>query len=137
MRRQKLTLVLELHRAVHQIALRLGPLEGSGVTHAEAIVLAFLHERASATMFEIHKAFGHKRSTLTSVADRLIARGLATRDVSPSDRRSFVITLSRKGMTTARKIHRRLFEMETNALKSVSDRDVATFGDVISRLGNR
>jgi hypothetical protein len=38
--------------------------------------------------------FAHKRSTLTSILDRLATRNLITREVGKTDRRTFIVTLT-------------------------------------------
>ena len=60
-----------LHRAVNAIQLLLAD-ERIDVTHAEALVLAQLAEAKVQRMSELRQAFGQRKSTLTSVADRLV-----------------------------------------------------------------
>jgi len=134
-KKRHLKILPQLHRAIHQLGLFIAAPEGIDVTQAEAIILAFLSDHQRATMSELHRAFGHKRSTLTSVVDRLAARGLVNRKVSSGDRRSFVVSLSRKGSAVARRLHRRLAGLEAAALKGVSDRDLAKFLELLARLG--
>jgi DNA-binding MarR family transcriptional regulator len=137
MKREKLKLILELHRATHQVGLYVGRLKGSDLSQAEAIILAYLHEHPSATMSDLHRAFGHRRSTLTNVVERLVTRGLAMRNMHPDDRRSLVVTLSRKGTTTALALHRWLSALEKSALQGTADRDIVAFRALLSRLGGR
>jgi DNA-binding MarR family transcriptional regulator len=104
------------------------------VTQAEAIILVFLYGKAGATMAELHRAFGHRRSTLTNVVDRLVERGLATREVSQHDRRSFVVRLTRSGSALSKKLHATLADLARHAFGAVSERDLAAFQRVLSRL---
>jgi len=76
-------IVAPLERAVHALGLRLS---SPGLTQAEAHVLARLADGA-ASLGELHRSFGHKRSTLTAVVDRLETKGLVTRGATPDDRR--------------------------------------------------
>ena len=126
--------ILELHRAIHAVDLFITRLPDLGVTQAEAVILAFLHGKADATIAELHRAFGHRRSTLTNVLDRLVERGLAAREVSQHDRRSFVVRLTRSGSTLSKKIHAALAEFARRAFGTVSERDLAAFQRVLSRL---
>jgi DNA-binding MarR family transcriptional regulator len=134
MKKTELRVVLDLHRAIHQIALYIHSPTGVDVTQAEAIILAYLHTRRSAPLSEIHRAFGHRRSTLTSVIDRLVSRGLATRAAHPDDRRTLIVTLTRRGAAIASKLHRRLAGLETAALKNVPVRDVAKLQAILARF---
>ncbi len=80
----------------------------SGLTAAELEVLAALVERAPCSVGAVADDTGHKPSTLTSVLDRLAARGFVLRALSPDDRRSFVVTLTPAGRRTAAALERRL-----------------------------
>jgi len=82
----------------------------------------------------LHRAFAHKRSTLTSVLDRLAARDLVTRESSQKDRRSFVIKLTSSGRKKAAKIHRQLESLEAHVLRANDRRAVQAFGQVIHNL---
>jgi DNA-binding MarR family transcriptional regulator len=134
MKKRDLRVVLDLHRAIHQIALRIDGPKGADVTQAEAVILAYVHPRRSATLSEIHRAFGHRRSTLTSVVDRLLARGVVTRTPHPDDRRSLVVTLTRRGAAVASECHKRLAAIEAEALENVSSRDIAKFRSILARF---
>jgi len=126
--------ILDLHRATHAVDLFIAGLPDIGVTQAEAVILAFLHGKADATMAELHRAFGHRRSTLTNVVDRLVERGLAAREVSHHDRRSFVVRLTRSGSALSKKLHATLADLARRAFGTLSERDLAVFQRVLSRL---
>ena len=91
---ERRSLIVAIHRMTHQLAIALERGE-LGVDQPEAHVLSHLAEHDEATVTEIHRTFGHKRSTLTSVLDRLEAKGLIERVVNTADRRSFIIKMSR------------------------------------------
>jgi DNA-binding MarR family transcriptional regulator len=128
----RLQLVPAIHRATHRIALHLDatapPLDAS---QGEAHLLAFLHEAGTSSVAELHDAFAHKRSTLTSYLDRLEGKGLATRRVHPDDRRSFLVALTPAGRTLAARVHARLEELEDAALAHLSERDLRGFQAVL------
>ena len=56
------------------------------------------------------------------------------RNVSQSDRRSFVVRLTRSGSALSKKIHAALAELAQQAFGSVSERDLTTFERVLARL---
>jgi len=96
-------IIVSIQRSVHLIATyvdRLMP----GLGQAEAHVLAALADTGSRTIADLHRDFGHRRSTLTSIVDRLEGRGLVTREIEPADRRSFRVRLTPRGAQTARRI---------------------------------
>jgi DNA-binding MarR family transcriptional regulator len=98
--------------------------------------LCHLHEFGDSAVSGLHRAFAHKRSTLTSVLDRLDARGLITRESSLEDRRSFLVKLTASGKKKAAKIHRQLESLEAKVLRANDRRAVEAFGQVIRNLEN-
>ena len=129
-----LRFVPAIHRATHAIALLLEQAPDLGVTQAEAHVLSHLADRGQATVADIHQAFGHKRSTLTSILDRLEARELITREVNADDRRSFVVALTRQGRTLATKVAAHLERLETDVRKRVRRTDLDAFDRVVAAV---
>ena len=95
--RARLIAIPRIERAAHAVGLYLANRSGFELTQAEAHVLAFLHPRCEARINEIHEAFGHRRSTLTSVVDRLEKRKLLERASDPADRRVVVVALTPAG----------------------------------------
>ena len=114
-----LQLIPAIHRATHRIGIYLETIEDLGVTQAEAHILSHLVIHGDSTIAELHRAFAHKRSTLTSILDRLVARGLVTREVSEEDRRTFVVRLTRAGRSLAARAHARLERLEARVIARV------------------
>ena len=75
-----LRLVPPIHRATHRIGLFLADLRDEGLSQGEAHILALLATAAPSTIAALHRGLAHKRSTLTSILDRLEQRGLITRE---------------------------------------------------------
>jgi DNA-binding MarR family transcriptional regulator len=111
-------LIPSVHRATHRIGLYLA--DEDGLTQGEAHVLAQLATGAPATVGELHRGLAHKRSTLTSILDRLTARGFVTREASPGDRRRVVVRLTSSGRQAARRVYRRLAAIERGVARRVS-----------------
>ena len=97
-----LRLIAHLHKATHQVGLyvhrELGEL---AISQAEAHVLSYLSARGPCSIADVHHSFGHRRSTLTSILNRLEDRGLITREIHPDDRRSVLLRLTRDGKPVA------------------------------------
>ena len=96
--------------------------------------LAHLAAEGEATIGDVHRAFAHKRSTLTSILDRLERRGLIQRISDPRDRRTFVIRLTRRGRVLARRVTAHLEAFEKRALARLPARDVKAFTSVLEAL---
>ena len=129
-----LRLIPHIHRATHRIGLHIEDLDDPRVNQAEAHVLAHLASTEQATIGQLHRAFGHKRSTLTSILDRLERRKLIVRTSDSRDRRTFVITLTRNGRAAARRVVDHLRAVEARALQAATPADVRTFLRVLERF---
>jgi DNA-binding MarR family transcriptional regulator len=131
----RLSLVPGVHRATHRIGLWLDaaqpPLE---VTQGEAHLLAHLVEAGSCSVAELHRAFAHKRSSLTTYLDRLERRGHVLRRPHPQDRRSFLISLTPAGSASAARVHRRLAALEAAALRGLGSREVHALRSALQAL---
>jgi len=129
-----LRLIPHIHRATHRIGLHIEELGDPRVNQAEAHVLAHLASAGEATIGQVHRAFGHKRSTLTSILDRLEERRLIVRTSDARDRRTFVITLTRSGRAAATRVVEHLQAFESRALHGCAAVDVRAFLRVLERF---
>jgi DNA-binding MarR family transcriptional regulator len=129
-----LRLVPRIHRATHRIGLYLADLRQFGLSQGEAHILAQLAAAAPATVADLHRGLAHKRSTLTSILDRLEERGFVTRAVGALDRRTFVITPTAKGRRVARQVHEHLIDLEKAIARRVTPDDVRGFMKVIEAV---
>ncbi len=126
-----LRLIPEVHRATHRIGIFLDSL---GITQGEGHILSHLAASGDSTTAELHRALAHRRSTLTSILDRLAERKFITRESDPNDRRSFIVRLSTKGKTVAARVHRELARIEESALKGVTGREFQSVVKVLQTL---
>jgi DNA-binding MarR family transcriptional regulator len=129
----RLQLVPPIHRATHRIGLYLATLP-DGLSQGEAHILALLATSGPSTIADLHKGLAHKRSTLTSILDRLADRGLITRAVGTSDRRTFVVTPTATGRRVADRVHAHLLDLERIVTAHVSANDVRSFLKVITAV---
>ena len=128
-----LRLIPPLHRATHRVGLYLAEVE-PGLTQGEAHLLAHLHATGGCTVAELHRALAHKRSTLTSLLDRLEARSAAVRERAPDDKRSFLIKLTRSGRALAARVHAALASYELRAQRRVTAAQLEGYLAVIDAL---
>ena len=128
-----LRLILGIHRTTHRIGLFIRR-HAPDLNQAEAHILCHLLESGDSTIADLHRAFAHKRSTLTGVLDRLVERGLVTRAPSQQDRRSFIVSLTRSGAAKAAKVHKCLEDLETKALHGAARKTVDAFHEIIESL---
>jgi DNA-binding MarR family transcriptional regulator len=127
--------IIELQRATHAAGVRLEELLADvGLSQGEAHVVALLADGATHTVGELQRDLGHRPSTLSGILDRLESRNLIRRALNDSDRRSFLISLTRSGRTAARTVIDVLTTIEQSALERVAARDVAGFHVVARAL---
>lgn len=118
-----LRLAPALEHATHALGLWVERAFGNvGLTQAEAHVLAYLAKHPDAAINDLHVSFGHKRSTLTSILDRLEARGWVRRVPHPSSRRLVAVELTEAG--------RAIGERASGALHAIEERVRAKMGDM-------
>ena len=118
-----LRLAPALEHATHTLGLWVERAFGDvGLTQAEAHVLAYLAKHPDAAINDLHVSFGHKRSTLTSILDRLEARGWVRRVPHPSSRRLVAVELTEAG--------RAIGERAGGALAVIEERVRAKMGDM-------
>jgi DNA-binding MarR family transcriptional regulator len=129
-----LRLVPPIHRATHRIGLYLADLKRHGLSQGEAHILARLARSSPATVGELHADLAHKRSTLTSILDRLVERGLVTRQAGVADRRTFVIDTTAKGQRVAADVRRHLAALEAAVGRQVTAAEINAFLKVLAAV---
>jgi DNA-binding MarR family transcriptional regulator len=129
-----LRLVPPIHRATHRIGLYLAARSEEGLSQGESHILALLAASGPSTIAELHKGLAHKRSTLTSILDRLAERGLVTRAVGEADRRTFLVSPTTRGRAVARRVYRQLADLERTTAAHISTDDVRRFLKVIAAV---
>jgi DNA-binding MarR family transcriptional regulator len=124
-----------LHRATRQIGLHLeGPCAELGVSTGEGHLVAYLRSYGPCSIGELRRVFGTKRSTLTSMLDRLSRQGVVIRRTDESDRRSFQVELTRSGHRLATRIERRVEALEAEIRTRVGREDRRGFEAVMSAI---
>src|ERR1051325_5533805 len=129
-----LRLVHPVHRATHRIGLYLDDLKEPGLTQGEAHVLGLLADSGCANVSELHRGLAHKRSTLTSILDRLAKRRLITRTIGETDRRTFIVKLTPKGQTLAQRVQHHVSALERGVARRIRSADIRGFNKVLAML---
>jgi DNA-binding MarR family transcriptional regulator len=104
------------------------------VSQGEAHILAHLATSGPTTIAGLHRGLAHKRSTLTSILDRLAERGFITRQVGTTDRRTFVIKLTARGRQVAARVHRHLDGLERSVAGRFSPDELRAFTRVLAAV---
>lgn len=104
------------------------------LTQGEAHVLAQLAQHGTMPIATLHHEFGHKRSTLTNLLDRLEKRKLIRRELNRDDRRSFLVKLTPAGSRSARQVTTALDRLERDLRDQVGADDSAGLEAVVHAL---
>jgi DNA-binding MarR family transcriptional regulator len=129
------SIVPALERATHAVALWIErTFSDLRLTQAEAHVLAYLAVHASCSINDLHHSFGHKRSTLTSLLDRLERRGWIRRTAHPASRRLVQVELTGTGRPVAERVSAAVRSLEERLLVRVGQPDATAFLHVIHIL---
>lgn len=120
-------IVPTLERATHTVALWIErSFRDLRLTQAEAHVLAYLAQHAPCSINDLHRSFGHKRSTLTSLLDRLEARGWIRRGAHPTSRRLVLVHLTDAGRGPGERVLAALRALDERVLARIGG-DAMTF----------
>jgi DNA-binding MarR family transcriptional regulator len=128
-------LIPALERATHTVALWIErAFADLRLTQAEAHVLIALSELAPCSINDLHHRFGHKRSTLTSLLDRLEERGWVRRGTHPDSRRLVLVELTEEGRLIADRAQSAVQWLEARLMTHLDSDDVAAFARVLAAL---
>jgi DNA-binding MarR family transcriptional regulator len=128
-------LVPAVERASHAIGIWIeAELDDMGITQAEAHLLGYLAQVDRCSINDLHRDFGHRRSTLTSILDRMERRGLARRLPHPTSRRSVMVALTDQGRFAGERVAGLLRELDHRVRREATDRDMQGFYHVIQSI---
>jgi DNA-binding MarR family transcriptional regulator len=124
-----------LHRATRQIGIFLaGHVTGLGLQNPEGHLLSFLRSYSPTPISELVRVFGFKKSTLTSLLDRLERRGLVRREPHPHDRRSVLVHVTEEGRRLADQVQRHVEDLEGRIRSEIDDEDLRGFQRVLQGI---
>lgn len=88
----------------------------------EHFIIEFLGRESFASMGKLSKIAHVSPTTMTSIVDRLIRRGLVLRHRAHEDRRKVLVILSEQGKKFYNRHHHNTIELYTNFLSTLPDR---------------
>jgi DNA-binding MarR family transcriptional regulator len=121
-----------LQHATHTVGAWIeASLRDEAISPAEANILDFLSSNVDSTINHVHHHFGHRRSTLTNVIDRLEGRGLLVRLPNPESRRTVRLELSDQGRQVAGDVRELVRWLEGELWDRVTPDDMQGFERVL------
>jgi len=126
-----------IHNANRQIGLYLEAKNAEvALSTTEGHLLSYLRSYSPALVSELHRVFGIKRSTLTSIFDRLEERGWVTRSPSKRDRRGVLVDLTEQGRKRADAVQESVEQLESGINRAVTPDELRGFIAVMSAISN-
>jgi DNA-binding MarR family transcriptional regulator len=130
-----LTFLSPIHKANRQIGLYMeAAMSEFEVSPQEGHILSYLRGYGPCPIAELVRVFGIKQSTLTSLLDRLEGHGLVLRAINPSDRRSFLVSLTSPGVDLAVRIAALVARLESDLSAAVSSGNLKGFQAVMHAI---
>lgn len=120
-----------LRRVSAQFAAHPCPLEAE---LRESVVLDALAEGEWASQYDLGERLGVNRTLMVSVIDRLEEQGYAVRTRNPSNRRSYVVSLTEAGRSAAARCRRAAAERDLVLTTALTTAQRERFGSLLSRL---
>jgi len=105
-----------------------------GINKKELMIIAFVGDNKSAKMSEIADYLRAPLSTLTSIADKLVANKFLVRYNSDEDRRVVKVALGEKGLESYKAFLTRKKTMTKKVLSHFSEKEQNTLINNVSKL---
>lgn len=107
-----------------------------GLNPIEGHLLLYLLTYSPVSVSLIHKTFAIKRSSLTSIFDRLVARGWVSRRPAPRDRRLVLVELTAAGRERANRLQDTIAGLERRIGEQVNTDQLRGFVAVLSAISD-
>ena len=107
------------------------------ITPGQFGVLTVINNNPGLSQTQLGNALGIDRSTVVAVIDRLEARGLVTRAVSPSDRRSHALRLSDEGARLLPRLEDLVRSHERHIARDLSADEKQRLIQLLDRIARR
>jgi DNA-binding MarR family transcriptional regulator len=107
------------------------------ITAPQFGTLLLIEANPGVSQSSVADALRFDRSTLVQIIDRLERRGLVVREMSPSDRRSNALRLTRAGIELLTELKERAFEHEEVIARALSAEERKTLIRLLERIHKR
>lgn len=107
-----------------------------GITVDQWAVLRTLHEHPDLSQKELAERCGKDQPTLTRIVDLLVKKEYVERIIHPSDRRSFIVHLSKKGTDKIDELSPRIKEIRMKAWENLEETDFHALKRILNTIYN-
>ena len=121
------------HRATRQISLYLGD-NIKDLESEEGHALSYIAQYGPCPTGDIQRVIGARRSTITSMLNRLCDKGLVLRERDPNDARVLLLTVTKSGRKLAQKGELVALALENDIMSRLQAKDIAVFMRVVEAV---
>ena len=121
-------------RRVKQYAQQQFKIMGFNITVDQWLVLKHLYEHDLMKQNALAELIGKDNPTLTRIIDLLCKKGLTERTLHPTDRRSFVVSLTKAGSRKVEQMKPKLKSVRLKAWEGLSERDFTQFKKILNKI---
>lgn len=104
------------------------------ITTEQWMIMNRLFESGGISQKELSERTLKDQGSLTRTLDRMEKKGLVKRQINPSDRRSFLISLTDKGLAVRNRIVPIAVECIEDAVKGFTEEEVDTLAALLKKL---
>lgn len=129
-------LYLQLQLAAHHVKKRADRalLQSTGITTAQAAVLAQLANGRTATQRAVAESLGQNESAVTAMVKRLIALGYLTRAKDETDARAWQLAITTEGQSALDSIAAPFADINATFDRALSEGEIAALADYLQRI---
>jgi DNA-binding MarR family transcriptional regulator len=131
-----LKLIVALKRCLNSITKEISPVfQEAGLTESQFGILEVLYHKGPLPICEIIKKTLSSGGNMTVVIDNLEKQELVTRTADPNDRRSYIISLSKKGGSLISQIFPKHVENLNMGLRALNSKEKNIIIELTKKLG--
>lgn len=109
---------------------------GFNITVDQWLVLKHLYEQEEMKQNALAEMINKDNPTLTRIIDLLCKKGLTERVLHPTDRRSFIVRLTREGTKRVEALKPKVKNVRLKAWEGLSERDFNQFKKILNTIYN-
>lgn len=109
---------------------------GFNITVDQWLVLKHLYEQEEMKQNALAEMINKDNPTLTRIIDLLCKKGLTERVLHPTDRRSFIVRLTREGTKRVEALKPKVKNVRLRAWEGLSERDFNQFKKILNTIYN-
>ncbi|WP_077622377.1 MarR family winged helix-turn-helix transcriptional regulator [Sediminibacillus massiliensis] len=107
---------------------------GNLLTTEQLVTLFFIKSTESCTSSQIAKEFGLKKSSVTSIINRLHEKKLVQRITNEQDRRTILLTLTDEGLSKSTEKEEQILRLLTPAVSNFSEAERSNLLENLTKL---